>query len=158
MNIRTKRREERLRCNVGVKVLRIVGHVFVQDNIWVSPDSTDAQLVISGGTIFNAGAGGGDPTKDMCNGITVNAGSFQITGTSIRNNKGRGVWVVDGGRQSFRMPIFICACMCGFESCDAGEICFFFFFDYYFSGLRCMLTCLCRSSNRLCGHWVPRVQ
>eukprot|EP00750_Incisomonas_marina_P005947 INCI14246.3.p1 GENE.INCI14246.3~~INCI14246.3.p1 ORF type:complete len:303 (-),score=50.38 INCI14246.3:625-1533(-) len=69
-----------------------------QDNIWVSPDSTSAQLVISGGTIFNAGAEGGDPTKDMCNGITVNAGSFQITGTSIRNNKGRGIWVVDGDR------------------------------------------------------------
>lgn len=71
-----------------------------QDNIWVSPDSTGAQLVISGGTIFNGGSEGGDPGKDMCNGITVNAGSFQITGTAIRNNKGRGVWVPDGDRVS----------------------------------------------------------
>ena len=81
----------------------------MQDNIWVSPDSTSAQLVISGGTIFNAGAEGGDPTKDMCNGITVNAGSFQITGTSIRNNKGRGIWVVDGGRPGSKVCVNFCA-------------------------------------------------
>jgi hypothetical protein len=64
------------------------------DNIWISPDSDGAQLVINGGTIFNAGTEGGDPSKDQCNGITVNAGSFQISGTSIRDNKGRGIWVV----------------------------------------------------------------
>ena len=71
------------------------------DNIWVSPDSDGAQLAINGGTIFNAGAEGGDPTKDNCNGITVNAGSFQISGTSIRDNKGRGVWVVADKVQNY---------------------------------------------------------
>jgi len=72
-----------------------------QDNIWVSPESTGAQLVISGGTIFNAGAGGGDPSKDMCNGATFNAGTFQITGTDIRNNNGRGVWVPNDTVQNY---------------------------------------------------------
>jgi hypothetical protein len=56
-------------------------------------------LALTGGTIFNGGAeGGGDfdcATTD-CNGITVNAGSFALTGVTVRNNKGRGIWVVSG--------------------------------------------------------------
>lgn len=63
-----------------------------QENIWVSPDSHGALLVISGGTIFNAGALGGDPSRGQCNGITVNAGSFMLTGAAVRFNKGIGVW------------------------------------------------------------------
>ena len=66
------------------------------ENIWVSPQSTGALLVIVGGTIFNAGALGGDPSSGQCNGITVNAGTFHITGTAIRYNKGNGVWVPNG--------------------------------------------------------------
>jgi hypothetical protein len=70
-----------------------------QDNIWISPESKYVPQVrslpatypilslltlstynrgtiitIAGGTIFNAGAEGGDPNKGMCNGIVINAG------------------------------------------------------------------------------------
>ena len=61
------------------------------DNIWTHP-SSNPQLVISGGTIFNAGALGGDCGGGQCNGLTVNAGIFTLTGVSIRNNKGTGIW------------------------------------------------------------------
>ena len=61
------------------------------DNIWTHP-SSNAQLVISGGTIYNAGAEGGDCAHDQCNGITVNGGSFVLSGVEVRNNKGYGVW------------------------------------------------------------------
>ena len=61
------------------------------DNIWTHP-SSNAQLAISGGTIFNAGAEGGDCADDQCNGITVNGGSFVLSGVEVRSNKGYGVW------------------------------------------------------------------
>eukprot|EP01006_Ploeotia_vitrea_P023509 TRINITY_DN56017_c0_g1_i1.p2 TRINITY_DN56017_c0_g1~~TRINITY_DN56017_c0_g1_i1.p2 ORF type:complete len:416 (+),score=48.48 TRINITY_DN56017_c0_g1_i1:41-1288(+) len=50
-------------------------------------------LVITGGTIFNAGAEGGDCDKGMCNGIVVYGGQLSLTGLAIRNNKGVGVWI-----------------------------------------------------------------
>ena len=62
------------------------------DNIWVSPGSHDALVVVSGGTIFNGGALGGNASRGECNGITVNAGSFALNGVAIRWNKGVGVW------------------------------------------------------------------
>tara|TARA_A100001015_G_C14988709_1_gene712768 strand:+ start:236 stop:1453 length:1218 start_codon:yes stop_codon:yes gene_type:complete len=61
------------------------------DNIWTHPDS-NPQLTIAGGTIFNAGAVGGDCEHDQCNGITVNAGTFVMSGVEVRNNKGNGIW------------------------------------------------------------------
>ena len=61
----------------------------VLDNIWVAPGLDHPLLVVVGGTIFNAGAYGGDPSTQN-NGVTVNSGTFQITGTAIRNKKGRG--------------------------------------------------------------------
>ena len=64
-----------------------------QDNIWVSPQSTNAQLALTGGTIFNAGTYGCQDPKTMCNGLTVNAGTFSLTGVAVRNNQGRGVRV-----------------------------------------------------------------
>ena len=64
------------------------------ENIWVSPQSRTALLAINGGTIFNAGVLGGDPSAGQCNGITVNAGSFVLTGVAVRNNKGIGIWAL----------------------------------------------------------------
>ena len=61
----------------------------VTDNIWTHP-SSNPQLVIVGGTIFNAGAyGGGDCAKSDCNGVTLNGGSLTMTGVSVRNNQVR---------------------------------------------------------------------
>ena len=37
------------------------------DNIWTHP-SSNPQLVISGGTVFNGGSEGGDCAHDQCNG------------------------------------------------------------------------------------------
>ena len=62
------------------------------DNIWTHPDS-NPQLVIAGGTIFNAGANPAvDCGTDRCNGMTVNAGTFTLSGVSVRNNQGTGIW------------------------------------------------------------------
>ena len=72
----------------------------VRDNIWVSADSTNARISLTGGTIFNAGALGGDPSSE-CNGLTVNAGSFSLVGVHIRNNKGRGIWVPNGNVKKY---------------------------------------------------------
>ena len=66
----------------------------VVDNIWTSP-SSNPQLVITGGTIFNAGTYGGNCTSE-CNGITMNGGTLTMTGVEVRNNQGRGIWVPNG--------------------------------------------------------------
>jgi hypothetical protein len=63
----------------------------VLDNIWTSADA-NPQLVIAGGTIFNAGAIGGACNTNQCNGLTVNGGTFVLNGVSVRNNKGTGIW------------------------------------------------------------------
>jgi parallel beta-helix repeat protein len=68
------------------------------DQIWVSPGSKGAMLALTGGTIFNGGAEGGDCAlagAAACNGIVVNAGSFSLTGTAVRNNRGRAIWVMN---------------------------------------------------------------
>eukprot|EP01079_Euglenida_sp_SAG-EU17-18_P003783 gene3783-703_t len=67
----------------------------VQDNIWTAPSADGCFINIAGGTIFNAGAIGGNcsPEGTQCNGIVANAGSFSLAGVAVRNNKGRGVWV-----------------------------------------------------------------
>ena len=81
-------------------------------------------VTIAGGTIFNAGAEGGDPAEGMCNGIVINAGRLStdtpsctagvpvyahlrcprsttkgrvtLNGVLIRNNKGKGLWAPSG--------------------------------------------------------------
>jgi parallel beta-helix repeat protein len=73
------------------------------DQIWVSPQSKGAMLAMTGGTIFNGGAEGGGCSLTgaaACNGITVNAGSFSLTGVAIRNNKGRAIWVMGSDHYS----------------------------------------------------------
>eukprot|EP00698_Gefionella_okellyi_P017762 TRINITY_DN5240_c0_g1_i4.p2 TRINITY_DN5240_c0_g1~~TRINITY_DN5240_c0_g1_i4.p2 ORF type:complete len:264 (+),score=64.77 TRINITY_DN5240_c0_g1_i4:1512-2303(+) len=72
----------------------------VQDNIWVAPGLAGPLLVMTGGTIFNAGAYGGDPNTQN-NGIVVNSGSFQISGVAIRNNLGKGIWVASDTVKQF---------------------------------------------------------
>ena len=64
-----------------------------QDNIHVEPDAGTPLLVISGGTIFNAGVYDREHKTLAANGIVVNSGSFMLTGVSVRNNKGKGIWV-----------------------------------------------------------------
>jgi len=50
-------------------------------------------LVIAGGTIFNAGAGGiADPTFGA-HGLVVNSGTFAMNGVLIRANVNKGIWV-----------------------------------------------------------------
>lgn len=66
------------------------------DNIWTDPNS-NPQISIAGGTIFNAGAArSGGCAPDQCNGITVNAGTFTLSGVEVRNNKGTGIWTPSG--------------------------------------------------------------
>lgn len=54
-------------------------------------------LVISGGTIFNAGAGGVQDPGFGAHGLIVNSGSFSLNGVAIRHNHGKGVWVTNEG-------------------------------------------------------------
>ena len=61
-----------------------------EDQILIDKDSHGAMVVISGGTIFNGGAYG-RPTS--ANGMVVRAGSFMLTGVTVRNNKGTGLLV-----------------------------------------------------------------
>ena len=63
-----------------------------QDNIHVEPNAGNPLLVISGGTIFNAGVYTDKHEPAAANGIVVNSGSFMLTGVSVRNNRGRGIW------------------------------------------------------------------
>ena len=59
------------------------------DNIWTDP-SSNPQLSIAGGTIFNAGSLSDDCGDDQCNGLTVNGGTFVLSGVEVRYNKGIG--------------------------------------------------------------------
>jgi hypothetical protein len=62
-------------------------------NIFVSPDSGGALLSINGGTIFNACAEQPNATTGAgCNGLQVHAGSFALTGVTVRNNRGTGIY------------------------------------------------------------------
>ena len=63
-----------------------------QDNIHVQPGLANPILSISGGTIFNAGVAGGDAVAGR-NGITINSGTFILSGVHVRNNLGVGIWV-----------------------------------------------------------------
>ena len=56
---------------------------------------------ISGGTIFNAGVHGVDDPDNQGNGITVNRGSFTLSGVEVRNNVGKGIWVPSGSVSAF---------------------------------------------------------
>ena len=67
------------------------------DNIWTHPDS-NPQVTIAGGTIFNAGALGGDCDTNQCNGMTVNSGTFVLSGVEVRNNKGKGIWTLNSDK------------------------------------------------------------
>ena len=62
-------------------------------NIWVSPASGGALLSLTGGTIFNAGTyAKGAPKPGAANGLVVHAGSLALSGVTVRNNKGVGLW------------------------------------------------------------------
>lgn len=61
-----------------------------EDQVLIDKDSHGAIVVIAGGTIFNGGAYG-RPGK--ANGMVVRAGSFVLSGVTIRNNKGTGLLV-----------------------------------------------------------------
>jgi hypothetical protein len=71
--------------------------------IAVEPSASGALLTVSGGTIFNGGIYG---RPGSGNGIVVQAGSFSLSGSSVRFNKGTGIlvgeavrnYVVDGCR------------------------------------------------------------
>lgn len=61
-----------------------------EDQILIDKDSHGAIVVIAGGTIFNGGAYG---RTGKANGMVVRAGSFVLSGVTIRNNKGTGLLV-----------------------------------------------------------------
>lgn len=65
-------------------------HQILMDN-----SATGAHLVVVGGTIFNGGVLGGDCSEigQECNGITVRAGQFSLSGVLIWANKRIGIWV-----------------------------------------------------------------
>lgn len=63
--------------------------------ILIDKDSHGAMVVISGGTIFNGGAYG-RPTS--AHGMIMRAGSFMLTGVTVRNNKGTGLMVGESVR------------------------------------------------------------
>jgi hypothetical protein len=56
-------------------------------------------LVISGGTIFNAGVNATDPQGR--NGLTVNSGVFLQTGVAVRTNQSKGIWVANGSATEY---------------------------------------------------------
>ncbi len=58
-------------------------------------------LVISGGTIFNAGAISVANPNFGAHGLIVNSGSFLLTGVAIRNNRGKGVWVANSNTKEY---------------------------------------------------------
>jgi len=66
-----------------------------EDQILIDKDSHGAIVVIFGGTIFNGGAYG-RPGK--ANGMVVRAGSFVLSGVTIRNNRGTGLLVEENVR------------------------------------------------------------
>jgi len=65
-----------------------------EDQILVDDQASGAIVVISGGTIFNGGAYG---RPGSANGMVVRAGSFVLSGVTIRNNKGTGI-LVEGSK------------------------------------------------------------
>ena len=63
-----------------------------EDCIHVEAGLNGPLLSINGGSIFNAGALGGNASTGR-NGITINSGSFTLNGVHFRNNLGRAIWV-----------------------------------------------------------------
>lgn len=61
-----------------------------EDQILLEESAKGAIMSISGGTIFNGGAYGRPGAK---NGLVARAGSFMLTGVSVRNNQGAGIVV-----------------------------------------------------------------
>jgi nitrous oxidase accessory protein NosD len=61
-----------------------------EDQILIDETSPGAILVVTGGTIFNGGAYG---RPGAHNGIDIRAGSFVLSGTTVRHNKGTGIQV-----------------------------------------------------------------
>jgi hypothetical protein len=66
-----------------------------EDQILIDKDSHGAMVVIAGGTIFNGGAYG---KPGSANGMVIHAGSFVLSGLTVRNNKGVGLLVGDAVR------------------------------------------------------------
>ncbi len=66
-----------------------------EDQILIDRDSHGCIMTVSGGTIFNGGASG---RKGAANGMVVNAGSFILSGVTVRNNKGTGLIVGENVR------------------------------------------------------------
>ncbi len=73
----------------------------VRANMHIAASGRGARLVVSGGTIFNAGAWGGNKGPDTQNGLVVEAGTFVLTGVSIWANRGIGIWVPQGSSRDF---------------------------------------------------------
>lgn len=66
--------------------------------ILIDKDSLGAMVVITGGTIFNGGAYG---RPGGHNGMVVRAGSFVLSGLTVRNNKGTGLLVEGDGVRDY---------------------------------------------------------
>ncbi len=66
-----------------------------EEQILISENSPGAIMSIAGGTIFNGGTYGRDGAH---NGIDVRAGSFMLSGVTVRHNKGTGILVGENVR------------------------------------------------------------
>ena len=69
-----------------------------EDQILIDKDAHGAIVTISGGTIFNGGA---YRRNGAANGMVVRAGSFVLSGVTIRNNKGTGLLVEGEGVRDY---------------------------------------------------------
>lgn len=69
-----------------------------EEQILLDKEAIHANLVISGGTIFNGGAYGRGGAN---NGLVVRAGTFTLSGVEVRYNKGTGILIESDNVQGF---------------------------------------------------------
>jgi hypothetical protein len=83
-----------IRDNSYVSIIGIWAASSTMHQVYIE-ENTTALLTISGGTIFNGGVYECPNVTNWCNGITAKSGTFILNGVHIRNNKGRGIWIVN---------------------------------------------------------------
>ncbi|CAF1194458.1 unnamed protein product [Adineta ricciae] len=91
-----------IRDNSYVSIVGIWAASSTKHQVYVE-ENTSALLTISGGTIFNGGVYECPNSSNWCNGITIKSGSFILDGVHVRNNKGKGIWIVNQSVTQFQI-------------------------------------------------------
>ncbi|UJR07336.1 hypothetical protein I4U23_011623 [Adineta vaga] len=91
-----------IRDNSYVSIVGIWAASSTMHQVYIE-ENTTALLTISGGTIFNGGVYECPKNSDWCNGITVKSGTFILNGVHVRNNKGKGIWVMNKSVTQFQI-------------------------------------------------------